>query len=66
MYRVCSSQLGIYSETLSQNKNILTYAEKEGRKIGAGEMAQGLRAWAVFPEGLGLSLSTHLAVHNHL
>jgi hypothetical protein len=34
--------------------------------IGAGEMAQQLRALAAFSEALHLSPSNHMMAHNHL
>jgi hypothetical protein len=41
-------------------------ANMEKKKIGAGEMVQGLRALAALPKVLSLTLSNHMMAHNHL
>jgi hypothetical protein len=50
-------QPGLFRETLSQSKN---------QNLGAGEMAQHLRALTALPEVLSSSPSNHMVAHNHL
>jgi hypothetical protein len=66
----CSKRPGVEVNQLPENPEVITInqiSHDDGRKVllGAGEMAQWLRALTALPEVLSSNPSNHMVTHYH-